>query len=334
MLPKRQPGTHVHGAVVMENGDLVFNFEYLGMMRLNACGDVVWRLPYQTHHSIDMDENTGNLWVSGRIYHSEPTPKFPNHTPPFSEPTAIEVSPDGDILKEISVIELLQKNDLHALLHMKVFDNVSSKNERSKAVATGDTLHLNDVEAFPRGLPAGRFKPGDLMLSLRNIHTVLVFDPRTEEIVYRQTGGFVGQHDPDFIDGNTISVFDNAVGIGDETLESRVVMLSGDNDAAEPQIYYKGNDEAPFYTQFMGKHQWLSNGNLLLTESMAGRAFEIDKHGDIVWQYVNLIDDEGMVGLIEEAQRLPRQYDRAFFEDKRRTCEDPQKIASESHRTG
>ena len=92
-LPKRQPGTHIHGAVVMDNGDLIFNFEYLGLMRLDVCGGVVWRLPYQTHHSIDIDEDTGNLWVSGRLYHTEPTPKFPNHVPPFSEPTVIEVSP-------------------------------------------------------------------------------------------------------------------------------------------------------------------------------------------------------------------------------------------------
>ena len=330
-MPKQQPGTHIHGAVIMGNGDLVFNFEYQGMMRLDVCGDVVWRLPYQTHHSIDVDERTGNLWASGRIFHDKVDPRFPNHMPTFAEPTVLEVSPEGEILKEISIIELLQKNDLHGLLHIGNFGGI----QRGSATTTGDTLHLNDVEVFPPTLKAGRFKPGDLMVSLRNIHTVLVFDPDTDEIIYRQSGGFVGQHDPDFIDGDRISVFDNAVAIGEDAArESRVVILSGADAFAEPEVYFKGSEASPFYTDVMGKHQWLPNGNLLLTESTNGRAFEIDSHGEIVWQHVNLVDDGGWVGLVDEAQRLPRRYDRAFFEDQRRQrCGGPQRIAARGRQT-
>lgn len=326
-VPKQQPGTHIHGAVIMDNGDLVFNFEYQGLMRLDLCGDVAWRLAYQTHHSIDLDEDTGNLWVSGRVFHDEPDPDFPNHAPTFAEPTVLEVSPGGEVLREISVIGLLEKNDLHGLLYMDDFDGI----QRGRAKTTGDTLHLNDVEVFPATLAAGRFEPGDLMLSLRNIHTILVFDPETEEITYRQSGGFVGQHDPDFIDGDRISVFDNAVAIGEDTpRESRVVILSGAADDIEPEVYYQGSDSAPFYTDVMGKHQWLPNGNLLLTESTKGRAFEIDQSGEIVWQHVNLVDDQGLVGLVDEAQRLPRRFDRAFFENqRRRRCDGPQRIAAQ-----
>lgn len=326
--PKQKPGTHIHGAVLMDNGDLVFNFEYQGMLRLDVCGDVVWRLPYLTHHSIDLDEDTGNLWVSGRVFHEEPSPKFPNHTPPFDESTVLEVSPSGEILTEISLLDLLQKSDLRGLLHMDSFDDI----QRGRTKTTGDTLHLNDVEVFPSSLPAGRFKPGDLMVSLRNIHTVLVFDPKTEEIVYRQTGGFVGQHDPDFLDGDRISVFDNAVAVEDDApRESRVVIFSDKAGDGAAEVYYAGSEAAPFYTDVMGKHQWLSNGNLLLTESTRGRAFEIDGNGEIVWQYVNLVNDQGWTGLIDEAQRLPLSYDKAFFDDQRKQrCGDPDQVAKAS----
>ena len=57
----------------------------------------------------------------------------------------------------------------------------------------------------------------------------------------------------------------------------------------------------------MGKHQWLPNGNLLITESRKGRAFEIDRHGQTVWEYLNVVE-EGVVGLIDELQRLPLRY--------------------------
>ena len=62
----------------------------------------------------------------------------------------------------------------------------------------------------------------------------------------------------------------------------------------------------------MGKHQWLPNGNLLITESMKGRAFEIDTNGEIVWEYVN-IAEEGFSSVLEEAQRINNKFTRDFF---------------------
>jgi len=51
LAPQSPPGCGVHGAVLLENGNLVFNFDYLGLVCLDFDGNVVWRLPYQTHHS-------------------------------------------------------------------------------------------------------------------------------------------------------------------------------------------------------------------------------------------------------------------------------------------
>lgn len=203
-MPKQTPGTHIHGAVIMENGDLVFNFEYLGLVRLDVCGDVVWRLPYQTHHSIYADPMSGNLWVSGRRFHDRPDPSRPNHRPPFAGPTVLEIAPDGSILQEISIFDVMAKNDLDGLMLLKDFGTIL----KSDVATTGDTLHLNDVEVFPSSPPTGHFQPGDIMVSLRNIHTVLVFDPKSQNIKFIKTGDVIGQHDPDFIDGDTISVFD------------------------------------------------------------------------------------------------------------------------------
>jgi hypothetical protein len=69
----------------------------------------------------------------------------------------------------------------------------------------------------------------------------------------------------------------------------------------------------------MGKHQWLPNGNLLITESVEGRAFEIDPDGALVWEYFNIVD-RGRLALLTEAHRLPSIFTDAFFEEGRRTC--------------
>jgi hypothetical protein len=299
--PKVRPGTHIHGAVVLDDGDLVYNYEFLGLVRLDLCGDVVWRLPYRTHHSIHKDDD-GDLWVSGMIDRVSADARFSNHVPEFVEPMVLEVSQDGKIKTEISILELLSENGLSGLLYM------SAKNPEDTSV-TGDTLHLNDVEPFPSAMQPGLFGPGDLLISLRNIHTVLVFNAATRKIKHVWAGAFVRQHDPDFVDGNTISVFDNNNSNADGVKRSQLLLLSA--AANERTVYYEGSDAAPFYTKIMGKHQWLPNGDVLITESMSGRAFEIDRDGRIVWEYVNLVGD-GYAAVMEEVQRLPEQMNAVY----------------------
>jgi hypothetical protein len=72
----------------------------------------------------------------------------------------------------------------------------------------------------------------------------------------------------------------------------------------------------------MGRHQWLPNGNLLITESMQGRAFEVDPEGQLVWEYFHVVD-KGRLALLTEAHRLPAFFTRSTFEEGRRTCGEP-----------
>jgi hypothetical protein len=299
-VPKERPGTHIHGAVVLDDGDIVYNYEHLGLVRLDLCGDVLWRLPFRTHHSVHQDDD-GDLWVSAQINRDGEATGYPNHEPEFVEPIILEVSPDGKIKREIPVLPLLRDNGLSGLLYM------SAKKQRDTSVS-GDTMHLNDVEPFSSSMTPGVFSPGDLLVSLRNIHTVFVFDAATRKIKHVWTGDFVRQHDPDFVDGNTISVFDNN-NIDKAGKQSRILLLSA--ASGERTVYYAGSEEAPFYTDIMGRNQWLPNGNLLISESMKGRAFEIDRDGRIVWEYVNLVGD-GYAGLMEEVQRLPERMNATY----------------------
>ena len=156
------------------------------------------------------------------------------------------------------------------------------------------------------------------MVSLRNINAILIFREENLKITHLSVGEFVRQHDPDFIDGNSISVFDNN-NIAPERFghQSKISIKSFvDNQS---YVYYTGTEQEPFYTDIMGKHEWLPNGNLLVTESMRGRAFEIDDQGNIVWEYVNIVDN-GIIGIVEEVHRLPGEFDNDFFEQAMRNC--------------
>lgn len=296
IMPKSRPGTMIHGAVLLEeSGNLVFNFEYLGLVCLDFDGKVVWRLPYQTHHSITRADD-GNLWVCGQKLRTTPTKWIPEASLPFKEDTLLEVTPDGKIAHEWSVVDLLCDNGKEALLYV-------GSRKPNYPVIEGDVLHLNDVEPFPSSMKAGFFKKGDVLVSLRNINTIFVFNREDKKIKFLHTGSFVRQHDPDFVDGNTVSVFDNHVtGHAVQESKTRILTISAPEQIVKTVI--ANTPEHPFTTSLMGKHQWLPNGNLLITEASYGRAIEVNPKGEIVWEYNNYIE-KGIVAVVQETTRLP-----------------------------
>ena len=50
---------------------------------------------------------------------------------------------------------------------------------------------------------------------------------------------------------------------------------------------YKGDPAEAFYSRLAGTNERLPNGNTLITESRAGRAFEVTSSGEIVWEFYN-----------------------------------------------
>lgn len=311
LQPKGKPGTHIHGSKLMDNGDIVFNFENLGLVRLNACGETVFKLPYLTHHAINVDDN-GHFWLPGRVDYVTSLSDFPNYIPPFKDDTVIEVTNDGHLVREISVMKLLNDNGYAGLMYLAAAGT-------KETYVSGDVYHMNDVEVFPSHLNQGVFRHGDIMVSLRNINTVFIFNKDTLKIRYLTTGKFVRQHDPDFIDGNTISVYDNNhIAPDDFGHNSRIVLVNADTN--EVSTYFEGNDEVPFYSHKMGKHQWLENGNLLVLESMNGRVFELSKEKGIVWEYNNIIEGSEVVGIMEGAERISLKFNKAFFSNKLASC--------------
>jgi len=270
LRPKGQPGTHIHGAVLLDDGSLIFNFEGIGMARLAMCGEVLWTLPKLTHHSLYYSAENNTVWSSSRFRHSEAAPDYlPLHTAPLIEDTVLQVDAEtGEVLTEISLVDVLDSNGYRSFYHM-------APKRRDYRILEEDPLHLNDVEVFPANLTPGVFQPGDIMVSLRNLHTILVFDPETLDIRFLWIAKDLnGQHDPDFIDGNTVSVFDN--NHVSNNAQSRIVILDARTSSAS--VHYAGSDSGSehFFTPILGKHQVLDDGSMLITEGRYGRAFEID----------------------------------------------------------
>ncbi|MBD3677146.1 MAG: aryl-sulfate sulfotransferase [Rhodobacteraceae bacterium] len=315
--PLSHPGAAVHGLAVMPNGDLVFNWEYLSTMRVNACGDAVWKLDNEGNHSLEVMQDGNILVTSNRLWATErgdAAAPFQNLGLPLEEARFQKISADGKILEDVSVLELLVKNDLLGLVFGLAIDNTLTE-------IYGDILHMNDVEIYPEGMPSQIFEPGDIMVSLRNIHSVLVFDGETHDLKFQSTGRVLRQHDPDFIGDDKILVYDNRnlmPSEGPEDPYSRIAII--DARTGEVETYFQGEGETDYYSWIMGRQQLLENGNLMIAVPNEGRVMEIDPDGQLVWQYYNFVSDED-AGIIADVQVLPEWMDKEFFSNAVAACQ-------------
>jgi hypothetical protein len=302
VIPQSNWHTEIHGVMVFPDGSLLFNFETKGLVRMDRCGAVLWKLARMTHHSVDMAQD-GGFWVPGLRYHDvKSTSPFPALAPPYKEDLILKVSPEGKVLQEISIVGLLLENNFAAYLFANGPDGTG--------LASWDPTHLNDIkEISPEMAPHFKqFAAGDLLISLRNLNMILVIDPATRRIKWHRTGPWMDQHDPELMPGGKISVFSNnndRTELGTKLGGSTII--EADVNSGETLVRYGGRPHQRMYTKYKGRHQNLDNGNTLIVESRAGRVIEVNPAGDIVWKYINRYDTDN-IALINDAARYPPGY--------------------------
>jgi hypothetical protein len=302
--PDRRPQSEwnldTHGALILPDGSVVFNFEGLGTAKLDRCGVVQWTVPKLTHHSIEPSRD-GGFWVSASIRVKDNSP-YPVLKPPYFSDMLTKLSADGEVLEEIPLLDFFFENDLEALV---LANRIPLAQE-----PTDDPLHLNDLEELDdemaRHFP--QFSAGDLLLSLRNPNLLMVVDPSSKRVKWHQTGPWIGQHDPDFQPTGRISVFNNntdGTPAGDILGGSQIVEV--DPSTGRTEVVYGDLPGEHWSSMRRGKHQYLPNGNILVTDSESGRVFEVNRKRERVWEFVNRYDQQ-YVAVVRGATRYPEGY--------------------------
>lgn len=153
-----------------------------------------------------------------------------------------------------------------------------------------DLTHINSLQELPQNpLYAGgdrRFKPGNLLLSARNLNAVFVIDRRSGDLVWWYDEGLDRQHEAAMSAtgqpaAGTIQIFNNRPGSFGDDRQSELLEI----DPRHGTVLWRYR--APgFFTPTGGLQQRLANGNLLVTSTRGGRVFEITRAGDLVWEWV------------------------------------------------
>ena len=291
----------IHGAVLYPDGDVVLSVGGGALSRVDRCGNFVYATAMDSHHSVDLLPD-GSVLTLGRWTETEERDDRPRVIPGpsgyYLDDTLAHVSAEGEILDERSLIDILFASDMGGML---LLGNGSSYRSTVR-----DPLHVNDAEYLTADLAPAfpMFETGDILVSLRNIATLVVLDGDTKTIKWFTTGPFFGQHDPDFTPEGTIMVYDNRItGDRPELGYSRVLEI----DVMTHEIVweYMGTDDDPMYSSLGGRVQVLPNGNVLALEPQGGRIIEIARHegNGVVWEFVN-IQDEGSVGMLFDGIRF------------------------------
>jgi len=251
---------------LLPDGALLAIFDGFGLIKLDRDSKLVWAFPKAAHHDLHVGRD-GTIHVLTR--RARVVPRIHPTEPVLLDYVSV-LAPDGRLLRELALLEAFERSAHAGLL------------KRVKRGRTGDIFHTNTIEVLD-GRHAARspaFAAGNLLLSVRELDTLAIVEPRTRQVVWAATGSWRRQHDPLLLRSGNLLLFDNLGAPGDK---ARVVEL--DPLTHKTVWSYRGAAASPLQSEECGASHRLDNGNTLIVESLAGRALEVTPAGEIVWEY-------------------------------------------------
>lgn len=305
-----------HGTLVTREGELVFNYEYCGVVKLDYCGVPKWTIGTLGHHSLIEREDGGYFGLGRDKWLAS---ESPDRFPPFSTPgldqkiwedTLLWISDTGEITRKVSIPQLMKDSGLEAIL-TATGDNFTKDNiARYELVHSNKVAELTSVyaDAYPT------LDAGDLAISLRELNLILIIDPTTLTVKWYQIGPWLRQHDPEFRSDGRLSIFNNntyLTAYSDEqtdlTVPRTTNIIAIDPVTRSTEVLFGEKPGQEMLSVIRGQHELLPNDGMLITEFDAGRVIEVNSSREIVWEYVNEYDED-FVGEIVNADVYPADY--------------------------
>jgi len=294
---------------LLNNGNILVSRG--GMTSTDGCideydweGNLVWRyipegkIPHEhltgPHHDVWRKENGNTLLVCREPVPEEylkevRNPLWQNQT--ICGDTILEVSREGEVVWEWNS---------HGHLDINHYRLLASPDWQAGPFNSTvvDWTHINTVRDLPENhwfdLGDERFRPGNVMISPRQLDTVYIIDRDTKEVVWEYSGdyfgGLSGQHEPYMIpkgypgEGNVL-VFDNGASPWNDLGHAgRSYVLELNPVTKELVWVYDGGTQ--FHSTYTSSAQRLWNGNTLICESEERRLFEVTPEKEIVWEHV------------------------------------------------
>ncbi|HUS47642.1 MAG TPA: arylsulfotransferase family protein [Phycisphaerae bacterium] len=291
-----------NGRVLVQRGDMMS--QKGAIQEYDWDGKLAWqylpegKVPHTKllgpHHDVFRKDDGNTLLICREAVPDEylrqvREPRFQNQT--IYGDAIIEVAPDGRVVWEWHT---------HEQLDLNRYRIVASPNWRPGPhnSTVCDWTHVNTVQALPENkwhdAGDGRFRPGNVMISPRNLDTVYIIDRDTGRITWSYEGdyfgGLSGQHEPHMIEkhlpgAGNILIFDNGASPWKDLAHAGASYVLEVNPATR-ELVWVYDRWLEFYATYTSSCQRLGNGNTLICESTSGRVFEVTADGLTVWEHV------------------------------------------------
>ena len=262
------------------NGDLlaVFNFRHThpyggGVARIDRTGKPVWYHPDYSHHQPHLTDGevalVPGMRLSGpinrRIVPGRTGPRIRIFCPQWEHDHVNVIDPAGRLLRETSVFDaILESPYASLLLHTDPCD----------------PTHVNSVHRLGADAAGAGLEPGDLVVSIRNLHAFALLDRETHRLKRMVRGGFMMQHSVLHFEESRFLLLDNQGGrTADGALGvSRLLMVdaaSGQETTIFPNHRTPDHLREPYTRNRGGLAISPDRRRALVTFSREGKAVEV-----------------------------------------------------------
>src|SRR6266478_1291458 len=233
-------------------------------------GKVLWEVRQQDHHHDGRLLKNGNVLLLCAAELPDDVAKKVQGGRPGSE---VQGKMWADYLVEMT-------KDGRTVWEWRAWEHLDTAKDAITAIqdTRSEWTHGNAVIELP---------DADLLVSFRNISTIIKIHRQTGEVVWKLGAPpLSGQHAPTPLANGNILIFDNGPHRLDHTFPfSRVIEVS----PTTKEVIWTYQEAIPqnFFRPRISNAQRLPNGNTLINEGSFGRFFEVTSAGEVVWEYVN-----------------------------------------------
>lgn len=300
--PPKPDRIYIREAYLYPDGDILLLYVGFGpspwgmvLVRADRQGRIKWKYARKVHHDLAVGPR-GRIYTLTHRVLAKPPARLAFLPKPLFDDAVVVLSPKGKELKEVSILECFANSEFREMLRAY------------QAPPNGDIFHTNTVELVTP-LLAARFpfaSPGQVLVCFRNLNTLALIDLDARKVVWLQSGPWYWPHDPDLLPNGRMLIFDNLYKPGKL---SRVVEF----DPLSQKILwqYHGDKRRPLYSFVRSRQQMLPNGNILICESDGGRLLEVNRRKEIVWEFLNPVQEKHQGRLYIPVVSAARRYEAA-----------------------
>lgn len=251
---------------VIDGGDLIFHgLDLSYMYRIDTTGKVLWvNKEGYYHHSAEVLDSfvyscafDTSSWYSKEYGYRD-------------DAIFVVDKRTGETVSKRSISAILDSNGLLPLVLQTMGE---------------DPIHLNDIQ--PIGWSSEYWEAGDIGLSFRNLSFSCIYRPSNDSIIWMSELTTLAQHDIDFVDSNTIRIFDNNM---TNLSMQKYPPLHGKKHYSKIIEYDLANDtilelaDGLFSTKTQGRSEKYK-GFTFVEETNEGRYYIISAEGDLLQKF-------------------------------------------------